>query len=320
MNYPLPQQGYAPAPQGYPPQQAQPQYPQYPAQQGYAPAPAYAPAGYPPQQAQQPVQQPLATGTIDDYYSQPSVGGGPSLKFEQVGTRYVGTVARAISNGDIQQQTNIQGVPQTYRDGRPKFVMKVPLVLPASDGSTVEATWFVKGQAREELSRAMAEAQAPVGPPEAGAIIDVTFSGTKSSGAGFNPAKLFQIRYTRPAGSAGSGAPSLAPEQQAPVQQIQSAPAQPAPQQAQLPTAPVPAAAPAQYAPVQQPAQAAPQYPQPAQQPVAQAQPAQVVPQAPTPAPQPVSQPAAQMPADFTPEQQALMARLTQGQQQAQQA
>lgn len=279
-----PAQPQYPYPQAPQPQQAYPPQPTYPQQpQGYAP-----PAQFP-QQPQQPAQ-PLASGTIDDFYNQPSSGGGPSLKFEQVGTRYVGIVARAVGPGDVQQQTNTQGVPLFFKDGRPKFVMKVPLQMqPSEQYPEGVAQWYVKGGVKDELSRAMAEAGAPAGAPEAGAVLDITFVGTRNAGVGMNPAKVFQVRYQRPEGAAAvptQPAPQSVQEQPAPVQQVQQ-PAQPVA---------VPQGQPVQQVQVQQP----------------QAQ----VPGAASPAPGAASQPAApQPPAGMTPEQQALLAKIT-GQQQ----
>jgi len=298
------QQPYAPPPQypGYPPAQQQPQYPGYPPVQQQFQQPM--PPGYPQPYAQpQQPAQPLATGTLDDFYNQPSSGGGGSLKFEQIGTRYVGIVTRPIGSGDIQQQTNVQGVPQFFKDGRPKFVMKVPLQMQPSpaypDGL---AQWYVKGAARDELVRAMAEAGAPEGPPEAGAILDITFTGTRSAGAGFNPAKLFSVRYTRPQGAApaqapaaATGAPSPAPE--VPQQYAPQAAQQPVPPQ-QQPYAPPPANYP--------PAQQAQQFQQPA--PPAQQQQFEQQPQA-----QQFQQPAVQPGVDLSQDQQALLAKLTGG-------
>lgn len=196
-------------PQGYPPQQ--PQYPPAPPQ----PYPPQQPMQYPPAappQFQQPPQgygypqaAPVATpppvaGTLDQFYSQPSTGGGAALSFEQVGQSYVGIVTRAIGDGDIQQQTNTSnGQPASFRDGRPKFVMKVPLQMhPTAAYPDGLAQWWVKGVARDELARAMAEAGAPEGPPEAGAIIQITFTGTRPSGPGMNPTKLVAVTYQRP--------------------------------------------------------------------------------------------------------------------------
>lgn len=295
---PAPAQQYVPAPpQQYQPQVPQqpvaPQYPGYPPQQGYAPAPAqYAP------QPQAPAQ-PLAAGTIDDYYSQPSTGGGAGLKFSEnnqpiIGQSYVFQVARPIGNGDVQQQTNNQGVPQTFRDGRPKFVMIVPVQLlePSPNHPDGLAKWYVKGGTRDELARAMAEAGAPEGPPENGAVIRVTLTGTRSAGAGNNPAHVFAIQYVRPQGAAPVQ-PAVAPAQPAPEVAAAPALAAQAPVQA-MPPAPPQYAAPAP-APVQQ-------YAQPVAPPQYQQAPA-------APAPQ-VQQAAPQPPAGLSPEQQELLARM----------
>jgi hypothetical protein len=325
-----PQQPYAPPPQQYPPQQ----YPaQYPPQQGYAPQPQYPAQGYV-QQPPAPPAQPLAQGSLDDYYSQPSTGGGGGLKFTGpnnqplINQSYLFRVSRPVTNADIQQQTDKDNKPLTFRDGRPKFVMIVPaeLLEPSPNHPDGLAKWYVKGGARDDLVRAMAEAGAPEGPPEMGAVIRVTLTGTRPSGPGMNPAHVFAVQYWRPEGAQSAPAAAAPAEQPAPQQQ-QYAPAPaaqpqlppanyaPAPVQQQLP--------PQQY---QQPAQyaehAAPQgyAPQPAYAPQ-QAAPPQQYQQA--PAQQPAQPPAAtspatgqapavpQPPADLTPDQQQLLARLT---------
>lgn len=286
MNYSVPPQqpGYAPQYPGYPqqPQAAPPApAPAYPApapaypQQGYAPAPqAYPPA---------PAQPPLATGSIDDFYNQPSTGGGPSLKFDQLNTRYVGVVARALGQGDVQQQTDTQGRPLFFRDGRPKWVMKVPLLINHPSFPDGTAQWYVKGATRDELNRAMAEAGSSAQAPEPGATIDVTFVSTRASGQGMNPAKVFRVVYTPP---------GVTPAQQAPVQ---PQPQAVAPQ--------VPQAAPP-----------LPQYSAPApvqQQPQAPVQPQAVAPQAAPQAAPPAAMAPAPQPSALTPEQQQLLATLT---------
>lgn len=256
---------------GYPPQPQQ-TAPGWGQQPQYAP-PQFAP-GYPPAQPAAP-QQPLAQGTIDDYFAQRSSGGGKSLSFQSkpVGTTYVGVVTRAITQGDIQQQTNIQGVPQFFRDGRPKFVMTVPLQMqPSPDYPDGLAQWYVKGQARDELVRAMGEAGAPAGPPEAGAILQITLTGQRPSGPGLNPANLFHVTYTRPDGQTSSPAPQQQAQAQPPQAQYAAPSAQP-------------------YVPPQQPTT-------PQAQPAAQA------------APQP-QQPAAAPAGELTDEQRQLLARLT---------
>jgi hypothetical protein len=302
MNYPapgyVPQQQYPPQPPVQQPPVQQPQFPAYPQQQ----APQYPPQqygqapGYPPAPPQQPAV-PLATGSIDDYYGQPSAGGGPSISWKDkpIGHWYAGVVARDVTDADIQQQTDPQTKqPKFFRDGRPQFVMKVPLkVEPSVDFPDGEATLFVRGQMRDELVRAMAESGS-TGAPKAGATIIVQLAGKRNTGA--IPANQFAIQYQPPAGQ-GAGAASPAPAQQ-PVQQ-----------------------APVQQQPLQtiqngdqfvqgQPQQQVPTQPQ-FQQPVAQAVP-QPIQQAPVQQQAPAQPAPAQPPADFNAEQQALLARLTQ--------
>lgn len=283
QQYPYPQPAPAPA-QQFPVQPAyQPPAQQYPPQQPYVPQPQYG-------QPQAPAQ-PLASGSLDEFYSQPSATTGPSLSFKdkQIGFEYVGVVARDVTHADVQQMTDFNTkAPLFYRDGRPKFAMKVPLrVAPSQEHPEGEASWYVKGQARDELVRAMGEAGVE-GAPRAGATIVIKLAGRRSSGAGLNPANVFEVRYI--------------PDGQA----VPAAQQQPVPQQVPQPTpqAQQPAPAP-QYAPPAQPQQ----YQQPVQAPVQQQ-----VPQVPQAAPQPPAQGLA-MPADLSPEQQALFAQLTQGQQ-----
>lgn len=294
-----PQQGYPAQPQpAYPPQH----YPQ-------APAPQYPPQGYgqpqpqygapqPQYGAPQPPAAPLPTGSLDTFYQQPSASGGPSFKFQDpssrqplVGKSYAGFVARPVTDADVRPQTN-NGQVMTFKDGRPKFVMVVPMqVQPDGEFPEGQAGWWVKGQARDELARAMAEAGAPQGAPEAGAFIQVTLVGTRPI-PGQNPAYQYRVEYRRPQGAAP------APVAEAPAQQIGQATGAPAMQAA--------------------PAQQANFAPAPVVHQATQPMPPAPAPQQPAPVPQPVPA-AAPAPAGqgFTPEQQALFAQLTGGQPQA---
>lgn len=289
-----PAQPPAPAayPQQYPTQATAPAYQQYPPAAN--PAPAYPQQGYAqgyPQQyaAPAPAAPPLPTGTLDSFYEQPSGGGGPSFKFmdanrqPMIGKSYVGIVARPVTNADVRAQADQSGRPMTYKDGRPKFVLVVPMqVQPSPEFPEGVAGWWVKGQARDELARAMAEAGAPAGPPEAGAGIRVTLVGTRPV-PGMNPAYQYRIEYVRPVANTAPIVPPAPPVQQAP-QMVMTAqgPTLGPPQPVQ------------QQAPVQQPA-----------------------PQQPVPQPVAVTAPAA-APAGFNDEQAALFAKLT-GQQPGQQ-
>lgn len=279
-----PQQGY-PAQQPYPPAPAYPQQPQpqFPVQ------PAYPPQGYgQPQYAPQPQApaQPLPAGSLDSFYQQPSASGGPSFKFKDkpIGTYYEGFVARTVTDADVRPQTDRQGAVQTYKDGRPKFVMVVPMaVQPSQEFQDGQAGWWVKGQARDELARAMNEAGAPAGAPEAGAWIRVTLVGQRQIPGGFSPAYQYKVEYRRPQGA------GPAPQQAPAVEQVTGAPA--------VQATPIPQA---NFAPAQNPQVGAQPMP-----PVQQAAPA---PQqsAPAPAAAPT-----QGPSGFNAEQQALFAKLT---------
>lgn len=290
---PVPQQAYAPAPQGYP---AQPQ--QYGQPQGYAPqVPAQAPA------------VPLADGSLDAFYAQPTIGGGPGISWKGKPDGYTvqGVIPRDVTNADVTQEvgapnTREAGVPQFYRDGRPKFVMAVPLQVPASaEYPEGEAKLYIRGQLREELTRAMGEA-GEQGAPRAGAVLTVTLVQRKP-GRGTIPQNIFAVTYT-PAGGQPPAVQQAQPQQ--PVQQYAPQPVAQPQQYAQAPAQ--------QYAPqpLQQPA---PQYAQaPAQQPVQQyaqapqqvAQPVQQV--------HPVQQPQPGVPEGLDPRQAELLAKLTGGQ------
>lgn len=212
-------------PQQYPPQNPYPQQPA-PVQQPYPQQPAPAPA-------QQPAQQ-LASGSLDKFWEQPSAGSKAwSFHNKPDGTTYVGIVERPISDADIRQQTDPQsGQPKYFKDGRPMFVMVVPLIVqPDAEFPEGKASWWVRGQSRDELARAMAEAGAPTGPPEAGATITVTKTGERPSGPGRNPSYVYAVRYQRPQGAAeATQAPAAPVEQPAPTQPVQqAAPVQPGP-------------------------------------------------------------------------------------------
>jgi hypothetical protein len=231
MNYP--QQGYPPQPPQQQPQpgyfQGQPQqYP--PQQQGYYPPQQQ--GYYPPQQQQNgygappPPQPQSARGSIDDFYGQPAAS-GKSISFDQKppGTTYSGFVARTITAADIQHQTDVRKTLLFHPDGRPKYVMIVPLqVQPSNEFPEGRAAWYVKGADRTELERAMeASGVKPGTPPEAGALITITYVGDRPI-PGLNAQKVKSITYQRPAGANG----------QAPV-----------PPTANSATAPAPSAAPA---------------------------------------------------------------------------
>lgn len=342
---PAPPQQYAPPPMGYPAQQ-------YPAQQpGYgAPAPQYgAPQNYHPYGAPQQQEYqgpPPVAGSLDAFYNQHSTGWGPSWQTGNeipVGTTYVGRVARPLVDSDVEQATKFNSTePDFFRDGSPKMVMKIPvLVRPDQRFAEGRAQFFAKGSDRDELNRAMAAAGAASQVPEAGSVIVLTITGKRRNNFGTSSSTV-QIQYVNPgpdadqyasacgivfdpSAPAAAAAPAPAPMQQ-PVQQYQE-PAQPqqyqqpVPQHASppsmpqppMPQAPVPAQP--QYQPPPVPQQAAPPMPQPPvpQQQQQQQQPAQQF-QPPAAPPAPAFDPSSLPP--MSPDQQALLQGLL-GQQQA---
>jgi hypothetical protein len=101
--------------------------------------------------------------------------------------------------------------------------MVVPMqVQPSQEFPDGQAGWWVKGQARDELARAMAEAGAPAGAPEAGAGIRVTLVSVRPV-PNMSPAYQYRVDYVRPNGAASGAAAGRAAGQQAPT-----APQQPA--------------------------------------------------------------------------------------------
>jgi hypothetical protein len=126
-----------------------------------------------------------------------------------------------------------QGDFAKHPDGRYKVNMKVPLLLdqPTPEFPTGIAVWYVKGNERSELLRAMQAAgiEKP-GPPRGGDRIDITYTHDEPSRSGFNPRKVKYVVYT-----AGNGVlPQLPQAQLAANPQL---------------NAPVWNAPPAQYAP-----------------------------------------------------------------------
>jgi hypothetical protein len=229
-----------------PPVQAQPNI-----QQGFA------------QQAAAPPQAAAARGTLEDFFNQPSGGGGPSVTSKFFGKRQQGswlqlTVLADVTNADVQHQKTPAGVLQYFKKNgqddltRPKLVLVVKVqVTGSSDGTHVTefpdgqaSLWLKKGPVTDDLIRAMTAAGDPSGYPKAGAQMVMQSSGELASRTvGFSATKLYTFQYACPAGSqeelqaiaqAASGFPTA----------TLTAPAAPA-----VPTVSAPAAAPAPVTP-----------------------------------------------------------------------
>lgn len=342
---PAPQQFQPAFPGGTVPQQpqqfAQPPAYGYPGQQGaYPVAP---PQGYPQAYAQQPPapQLPPMTASLDDYFNQPSAGWGPAWQLGNnvpAGTSYIGIVAQHITKAHLEFATD-QNTKQvrTFKNGEPVMNMKVPLyVAPDQRFTEGRAQFYVGPGEKDALAAAMAAAGAPEGPPELGAMIRTTKTGSRGNSYG-SQSSIKQVEYWRPeqarefAPQLGIAYPDItpapapahaAPEPQAPAAPASAGPAvqqqaapQPVAPQPPAPAAapqmpPPPAAAPQPQAP--SPLAASPAYPGPAPAPVAYSAPPApggntggnmtATPAAAPPAP-------GAMPAD--PEKAALLAKLT---------
>lgn len=310
MTYP---QQYPPAPgyppPGYPPQAPPPVLypPQPPAQpQGYYPQ---APQGYgapPVAGPQQPPPTQLARGSLKSFANQPNGAFGPALKFDVQGRWYVMRVARALNDGDSRQASDPKTrQPQWNQDGSPKEQLMIPVIIKPGISQahpTGAATFYVQSKnQREELNRALAEAGlADLTEVRGGDVIFAMLTGERSSGMG-NPAKLYQMTYTRAENvdtTWGAEAPPMAPSEVAaqPAQAPPPPPAAPtAPQYAQPQYVPQ-GQAPAPY----QPQPGMPGWSPPVQQPPTP-QPAQAPPPAPPGVPQPPAAPPVQQPAPQAP-------------------
>jgi hypothetical protein len=217
--------------QPYQPQQGYPaQQPNYASQPGY-PAPPAAGTSYtpPPQTYQQPAppqqpSQPVAPPSLREFMNQPA-GGGNSLSFMQIGTRYTGTVIRTVTGADVDYAKEMQDQTKIakFNDGREKLILKVPLLLDAPSAAYPDGTaiWILKSNDRNELMRAMEAAGAQTDPelgffrPQAGDWLSVTYTHDQPSGRGLNPRKVKVVEYR-----VGNGVPPQMPQYQ-PGQQFQ---------------------------------------------------------------------------------------------------
>lgn len=123
-------QGYQPPPQYV----QQPQVPQQYAPQGYGqpqPQPQYVPQGIP----AQPVA-PAARGTLGQAFTQgiQSGGHGKAVKFDAIGSRFSGYVARDMLDTDVRQETDFATkAPKFQRDNvTEKWQMIIPCNVPVS--------------------------------------------------------------------------------------------------------------------------------------------------------------------------------------------
>lgn len=206
-----PNQGYAAPPQPpyqpqYPPQQGgyvpAPQGGYMPSPQGFVQAPYAPPPGYGMPNGQMAPPAPVgAQGGLEDFFGQPATGGGKGVSWKGVpdGFTIYTVVARPITDGDVFQESDPQTKAlRTFRDGRPKFALQVPVrfLVPLPSHPDGDGRVFLRGQLRDEVTRAMAEAGAPEGAPESGAFMRITLTHRKP---GNNIAQnIFAVLYRSP--------------------------------------------------------------------------------------------------------------------------
>jgi hypothetical protein len=203
--------------------------------------------------------------TIDDFYDQPAASGKSIAGwFQTPGQSITGIVARPISKADTRPQTDMQTKrPRYYSDNRPMVTMTIPLLVqPTADFPDGRAAWVINASDRDDLSVAMRAAGVPenakgnMPPPEAGALITVTFVGYKQIPGFGAPKKVKKVTYQRPGNVTNGNGNGQAATVQPPPPQEQP-PWQAPPQQ--QPTYPPPPQEQPQY----QGSYAAPQYQQP---------------------------------------------------------
>jgi hypothetical protein len=211
------------------------------------------------QQAQQP-QPTLARGTLEDFYNQPSSGGGKSatsyFNNKPQGAWLHFRVNRDITNADVQQMTDVNNVPQKWKfgplAGEPKFNLIVPgTVVASGDGQHVLThpegelrLWLKPGPVTDSFRAALAAAGEDSGFPKAGSEIVMISAGEKAGKQGYSPTKLYDFQYVAPSGETAAPAAVSSAPPTTPVSPVTPAVAPVAP------TAPAAAPAPATTAPV----------------------------------------------------------------------
>lgn len=130
-------------------------------------------------------------------------GGAPTAKFPSIGTTTGGFINKVPV---VSQQTSMTtNEPMFWDDGQPKWQIEVTVLtderdpeIPDDDGSR---RIYVKGLMMSAVREAVADAGAD--DVEAGGTLFVTYVGDRPSKTrGFNPAKVFEAKYTLPVAGA----------------------------------------------------------------------------------------------------------------------
>jgi hypothetical protein len=150
-------------------------------------------------------EAPPEIGSIEDFLNQKTGGSGKTWRFRNestqapmVGQSYWGITARAITKGDCTAVTHPEtGAVQRRKDQTVKWQMWVPMrMMPQPGYEDGLGQAIFKGDSQDKLAAAMALVGAPVGPPEAGAFIQVTLVRTQKTNLGAK--YIYDVAYRRP--------------------------------------------------------------------------------------------------------------------------
>lgn len=134
-------------------------------------------------------------------------GGAPSVKFPSIGTTNGGYISKPPV---VTQQTTMTGnEPMFWDDGQPKWQIEVTVLTDERDPEITDDDGsrriYVKGLMMSAVQDALGDAGAD--DLEAGGTLFVTYVGDKPSKTrGFNPAKVFEAKYTSPGATSVSNA------------------------------------------------------------------------------------------------------------------
>lgn len=139
---------------------------------------------------------------------------GPSIVrvLEHYGDTVTGTVAQAIQQDDIRQDSDVRGQALLHPDNSPKLTAVIRLrVTPRPEFPDGRATWFVRNRNRRLLNGAMLDAGAsPDRPPAPGAQITLTCKGWRNVPPG-GRLRLTSVAYQSPRGEKTSAVTEPAP-------------------------------------------------------------------------------------------------------------